>query len=113
MRFRAATTQVYPKSWTAIYIALDNVGMWNIRTEFWARQYLVSNFICVFTHRLSHHEMNIQFQERPSFAESHWQKNQISIDEQYCYPTVQDPNSGSHSFVTNICIWLLEDVSFL
>ncbi|KAJ8538156.1 hypothetical protein K7X08_014696 [Anisodus acutangulus] len=34
------TTQVYPKSWTAIYIALDNVGMWNLRTEFWARQYL-------------------------------------------------------------------------
>ncbi|TMW91512.1 hypothetical protein EJD97_014252 [Solanum chilense] len=34
------TTQVYPKSWTAIYIALDNVGMWNLRSEFWARQYL-------------------------------------------------------------------------
>ncbi|CAN4123053.1 unnamed protein product [Withania somnifera] len=34
------TAQVYPKSWTAIYIALDNVGMWNLRTEFWARQYL-------------------------------------------------------------------------
>lgn len=34
------TTQVYPKSWTAIYVALDNVGMWNLRTEFWARQYL-------------------------------------------------------------------------
>ncbi|XP_011046313.1 PREDICTED: L-ascorbate oxidase homolog [Populus euphratica] len=38
------TTQVYPKSWTAIYIALDNVGMWNIRTEFWARQYLGQQF---------------------------------------------------------------------
>ncbi|KAL5144343.1 L-ascorbate oxidase [Glycine soja] len=34
------TTQVYPFSWTAIYIALDNVGMWNLRSEFWARQYL-------------------------------------------------------------------------
>ena len=32
--------QVYPFSWTAIYIALDNVGMWNLRSEFWARQYL-------------------------------------------------------------------------
>lgn len=32
--------QVYPRSWTAIYIALDNAGMWNIRSEFWARQYL-------------------------------------------------------------------------
>ncbi|KAK8552441.1 hypothetical protein V6N12_041036 [Hibiscus sabdariffa] len=34
------TTQVYPKSWTAIYVALDNVGMWNLRSEYWARQYL-------------------------------------------------------------------------
>ncbi|KAI3460443.1 hypothetical protein Pfo_017106 [Paulownia fortunei] len=34
------TVQVYPKSWTAIYVALDNVGMWNLRSEFWARQYL-------------------------------------------------------------------------
>ncbi|XP_059285801.1 L-ascorbate oxidase homolog [Lycium ferocissimum] len=34
------TTQVYPLSWTAIYVALDNVGMWNLRSEFWARQYL-------------------------------------------------------------------------
>ncbi|KAK9286441.1 hypothetical protein L1049_014838 [Liquidambar formosana] len=38
------TTQVYPRSWTAIYIALDNVGMWNLRTEFWARQYLGQQF---------------------------------------------------------------------
>lgn len=36
--------QVYPKSWTAIYIALDNVGMWNLRSEFWARQYLGQQF---------------------------------------------------------------------
>nr|AAM97070.1 pectinesterase, putative [Arabidopsis thaliana]AAN15546.1 pectinesterase, putative [Arabidopsis thaliana] len=34
------TVQVYPSSWTAILIALDNVGMWNLRPEFWARQYL-------------------------------------------------------------------------
>ncbi|GFQ06883.1 l-ascorbate oxidase homolog [Phtheirospermum japonicum] len=38
------TVQVYPKSWTAIYIALDNVGMWNLRSEFWARQYLGQQF---------------------------------------------------------------------
>ncbi|KAK4493268.1 hypothetical protein RD792_017854 [Penstemon davidsonii] len=38
------TAQVYPKSWTAIYIALDNVGMWNIRSEDWARQYLGQQF---------------------------------------------------------------------
>ncbi|GMN38249.1 hypothetical protein TIFTF001_007480 [Ficus carica] len=35
-----STTQVYPKSWTAIMVSLDNVGMWNIRSELWARQYL-------------------------------------------------------------------------
>ncbi|ESQ34613.1 hypothetical protein EUTSA_v10007292mg [Eutrema salsugineum] len=34
------TVQVYPKSWTAIYISLDNVGMWNLRSESWERQYL-------------------------------------------------------------------------
>ncbi|KAI4375804.1 hypothetical protein MLD38_013630 [Melastoma candidum] len=39
-----STTQVYPNSWTAIYIALDNVGMWNMRTENWARQYLGQQF---------------------------------------------------------------------
>lgn len=38
------TTQVYPRSWTAIYVSLDNVGMWNIRSEFWARQYLGQQF---------------------------------------------------------------------
>ncbi|OAY25910.1 L-ascorbate oxidase homolog [Manihot esculenta] len=38
------TTQVYPKSWTAVYMALDNVGMWNIRSENWARQYLGQQF---------------------------------------------------------------------
>ncbi|KAI9200566.1 hypothetical protein LWI28_009919 [Acer negundo] len=39
-----STVQVYPKSWSAIYIALDNVGMWNLRSEFWARQYLGQQF---------------------------------------------------------------------
>ncbi|KAK9155676.1 hypothetical protein Sjap_003156 [Stephania japonica] len=39
-----STVQVYPKSWTAIYMALDNVGMWNIRSENWARQYLGQQF---------------------------------------------------------------------
>jgi FtsP/CotA-like multicopper oxidase with cupredoxin domain len=38
------TVQVYPKSWTAIYVGLDNVGMWNVRSEFWARQYLGQQF---------------------------------------------------------------------
>ncbi|KAL9266619.1 L-ascorbate oxidase-like protein [Drosera capensis] len=38
------TTQVYPNSWTAIYISLDNAGMWNLRSEFWARQYLGQQF---------------------------------------------------------------------
>ncbi|KAL8136840.1 hypothetical protein V2J09_002841 [Rumex salicifolius] len=35
-----STVQVYPRSWTAIYLSLDNVGFWNIRSENWARQYL-------------------------------------------------------------------------
>ncbi|KAG7539739.1 Cupredoxin [Arabidopsis thaliana x Arabidopsis arenosa] len=39
-----STTQVYPESWTAVYVALDNVGMWNIRSEYWARQYLGQQF---------------------------------------------------------------------
>uniref|UniRef100_A0A1D1XV66 L-ascorbate oxidase n=1 Tax=Anthurium amnicola TaxID=1678845 RepID=A0A1D1XV66_9ARAE len=38
------TTQVYPRSWTAVYLALDNVGMWNLRSEFWARRYLGQQF---------------------------------------------------------------------
>ncbi|XP_075518925.1 L-ascorbate oxidase homolog [Primulina tabacum] len=38
------TVQVYPSSWTAIYLPLDNVGMWNLRSEFWARQYLGQQF---------------------------------------------------------------------
>ncbi|PAN22779.1 hypothetical protein PAHAL_4G044400 [Panicum hallii] len=38
------TLQVYPQSWTAIYMPLDNVGMWNVRSESWARQYLGQQF---------------------------------------------------------------------
>ncbi|XP_065022869.1 L-ascorbate oxidase homolog isoform X1 [Musa acuminata AAA Group] len=38
------TVQVYPKSWSAIYMPLDNVGMWNIRSENWTRQYLGQQF---------------------------------------------------------------------
>ncbi|CAN6205503.1 unnamed protein product [Urochloa humidicola] len=38
------TVQVYPRSWTAIYTPLDNVGMWNVRSENWARQYLGQQF---------------------------------------------------------------------
>ncbi|KAK9678581.1 hypothetical protein RND81_11G220900 [Saponaria officinalis] len=34
------TTQVYPKTWTAILVSLDNQGMWNLRSTMWARQYL-------------------------------------------------------------------------
>ncbi|KAL6146469.1 hypothetical protein ACLB2K_057148 [Fragaria x ananassa] len=39
-----STVQVYPKSWTAISMALDNVGMWNMRSQNWARQYLGHQF---------------------------------------------------------------------
>ncbi|KAH9321762.1 hypothetical protein KI387_016401 [Taxus chinensis] len=39
-----STVQVYPSSWTAILLALDNVGMWNVRSENWARQYLGQQF---------------------------------------------------------------------
>ncbi|XP_077243687.1 L-ascorbate oxidase homolog isoform X2 [Tasmannia lanceolata] len=38
------TIQVYPQSWSAVYMSLDNVGMWNIRSENWARQYLGQQF---------------------------------------------------------------------
>ncbi|XP_059293775.1 L-ascorbate oxidase homolog [Lycium ferocissimum] len=34
------TTQVYPKSWTAILVSLDNQGMWNLRSAMWDKQYL-------------------------------------------------------------------------
>ncbi|KAL9239313.1 hypothetical protein vseg_013648 [Gypsophila vaccaria] len=39
-----STVQVYPNSWTAVYIPLDNVGMWNIRSENWERRYLGQQF---------------------------------------------------------------------
>uniref|UniRef100_A0A0C9QUB8 TSA: Wollemia nobilis Ref_Wollemi_Transcript_9311_853 transcribed RNA sequence n=1 Tax=Wollemia nobilis TaxID=56998 RepID=A0A0C9QUB8_9CONI len=35
-----STTQVFPKSWTAIMLELDNVGMWNVRSEDGVRRYL-------------------------------------------------------------------------
>ncbi|KAJ3679373.1 hypothetical protein LUZ60_017384 [Juncus effusus] len=38
------TVQVYPQGWSAIYMPLDNVGMWNVRSENWARQYLGQQF---------------------------------------------------------------------
>ncbi|KAG2327242.1 hypothetical protein Bca4012_036241 [Brassica carinata] len=38
------TTQVYPKSWTAILVSLDNQGMWNMRSAIWERQYLGQQF---------------------------------------------------------------------
>ncbi|OIW21539.1 hypothetical protein TanjilG_06160 [Lupinus angustifolius] len=34
------TTQVYPNSWTAILVSLDNKGMWNLRSAIWERRYL-------------------------------------------------------------------------
>ncbi|CAN6320107.1 unnamed protein product [Urochloa humidicola] len=38
------TVQVYPRGWTAVLVALDNVGMWNVRSEVWARRYLGQQF---------------------------------------------------------------------
>ncbi|TVU14891.1 hypothetical protein EJB05_38388 [Eragrostis curvula] len=38
------TVQVYPHGWTAVLISLDNVGMWNMRSEVWARRYLGQQF---------------------------------------------------------------------
>ncbi|XP_019195538.1 PREDICTED: L-ascorbate oxidase homolog [Ipomoea nil] len=34
------TVQVYPNSWTAILVSLDNKGMWNLRSSVWPRNYL-------------------------------------------------------------------------
>ncbi|XP_044470646.1 L-ascorbate oxidase homolog [Mangifera indica] len=34
------TVQVYPSSWSAIYVSLDNKGMWNLRSAIWSRRYL-------------------------------------------------------------------------
>ncbi|PKA54313.1 L-ascorbate oxidase like [Apostasia shenzhenica] len=38
------TVQVYPNGWTAIFVSLDNQGMWNLRSAMWARQYLGQQF---------------------------------------------------------------------
>ncbi|KAK1276827.1 hypothetical protein QJS04_geneDACA005676 [Acorus gramineus] len=38
------TVQVFPNSWTSIFISLDNKGMWNIRSAMWERQYLGQQF---------------------------------------------------------------------
>ncbi|XP_038713119.1 L-ascorbate oxidase homolog isoform X2 [Tripterygium wilfordii] len=38
------TLEMYPNSWTAVYMPLDDVGMWNVRSENWARQYLGQQF---------------------------------------------------------------------
>ncbi|KAH9314697.1 hypothetical protein KI387_023324 [Taxus chinensis] len=35
---------VYPRSWTAILMSLDNAGMWNVRSALWDRQYLGQQF---------------------------------------------------------------------
>ncbi|KAF5752925.1 hypothetical protein HS088_TW01G00843 [Tripterygium wilfordii] len=34
------TVQVYPYSWSAILVSLDNKGMWNLRSAIWERRYL-------------------------------------------------------------------------
>ncbi|KAJ8770670.1 hypothetical protein K2173_021317 [Erythroxylum novogranatense] len=34
------TFQVYPMSWTAVLVSLDNKGMWNLRSAIWSRRYL-------------------------------------------------------------------------
>uniref|UniRef100_A0A0E0KTW2 Plastocyanin-like domain-containing protein n=1 Tax=Oryza punctata TaxID=4537 RepID=A0A0E0KTW2_ORYPU len=38
------TVQVYPRAWSAVLVALDNVGMWNLRSEEWARRYQGQQF---------------------------------------------------------------------
>uniref|UniRef100_A0ACD5TFS7 Uncharacterized protein n=1 Tax=Avena sativa TaxID=4498 RepID=A0ACD5TFS7_AVESA len=35
-----STVQVYPKSWTAVLVYLDNEGMWNLRSQDLERRYL-------------------------------------------------------------------------
>ncbi|XP_030468612.1 L-ascorbate oxidase homolog [Syzygium oleosum] len=34
------TCQVYPLSWSAILVSLDNKGMWNLRSAIWSKWYL-------------------------------------------------------------------------
>ncbi|XP_078441720.1 L-ascorbate oxidase homolog [Wolffia australiana] len=38
------TVQVFPNGWSAILVALENQGMWNVRSSIWARQYLGQQF---------------------------------------------------------------------
>ncbi|KAL5713447.1 hypothetical protein ACHQM5_015519 [Ranunculus cassubicifolius] len=38
------TAQVFPGSWTAIWVSLDNQGMWNMRSASWERQYMGQQF---------------------------------------------------------------------
>ncbi|XP_068641136.1 L-ascorbate oxidase homolog isoform X2 [Aristolochia californica] len=38
------TIQVYPKSWSAILLTLDNAGMWSVRSNALERQYLGQQF---------------------------------------------------------------------
>jgi iron transport multicopper oxidase len=35
-----STVQVYPMSWTAVLVYLDNEGMWNLRSQNLERRYL-------------------------------------------------------------------------
>ncbi|MCO5612447.1 hypothetical protein L7F22_066714 [Adiantum nelumboides] len=35
-----STTQVFPHSWTAVFVSLDNVGMWNLRSQLLPNWYL-------------------------------------------------------------------------
>jgi hypothetical protein len=32
--------QVYPASWTAVFVSLDNEGIWNLRSQDLGRRYL-------------------------------------------------------------------------
>ncbi|CAN1814737.1 L-ascorbate oxidase homolog [Linum perenne] len=34
------TVQVYPTSWSAVLVSLDNKGMWNLRSAIWSKRYL-------------------------------------------------------------------------
>ncbi|KAF9614511.1 hypothetical protein IFM89_018950 [Coptis chinensis] len=54
---------VYPKSWNAIYVGSDNVGMWNIRAQDRAHlsTWVASSIFEVYS-LLNHGEMNILFQ---------------------------------------------------
>jgi len=38
------TIQVYPRSWTAIMLTFNNVGMWSVRSNIWERCYLGGQF---------------------------------------------------------------------